>query len=329
MSILDQDDVIIIGGGPVGIFGMYQAGLRQLRARLIESLPELGGQVSAMYPEKYIYDVGGFPKITGRDLVEQVSEQSLHGEGKAVSLNEKVEGMRKDGDGWLLTTSKGERRAKAIIITAGIGAFKPKSLGLEEEERFEGKGVYYFVRQLSDHYGKRIVIVGAGDSAVDWANTFRGKAEVTLIHRSDRFRAHPEAVKEMTESGEVQVKIPHRVVGISGDGRVESIRIEQLETHEETELPCDVLLICIGFNTDLGPMKSWGLEMKGGKIVVDSEMKTNVPGIFAAGDVNTYPGKLNLIALGFGEVAIAMASAVGHLNPGKRAGLAHSSSRGY
>lgn len=325
---LSVDDLAIIGAGPIGLFGAYHAELRGLKARLIEALPEAGGQLMAMYPEKDIFDVGGLPRIRARELVENLMRQGLGRGGCELSLGEKVETLQQTEEGWLLGTSLGERQARAVVITTGIGAFRPKPLGLPGEERFQGKGIQYFVKQLEELYGKRIVIAGGGDSAVDWANTFKDKAEVTIVHRREHFAAHELSVAEMLASP-VQVYRPWQVVALHGDERLEAVTIRKVQGEETLDIPCDVLLVCFGFATDLGPIKQWGLELEGGKIKVDSEMRTNLPGVFAAGDCITYPGRLNLIALGFGEVAIAVSSAASYLRPGQRQGYVHSSTRGY
>lgn len=325
---MERDDITIIGGGPVGIWGLYHTGLRQVAARLIESLPELGGQLMAMYPEKYIYDVGGFPRILARELVDALITQSVR-EASQVSLSEKVLEMHPDGRGWRLLTSQGERQTKAVIIASGLGAFKPKQLGLPEEERFVGHGVAYFVKELGGYAKKRLVIVGGGDSAVDWANMFKDTSDVSVVHRLERFQAHPGSVKEMEDSGRVAVHMPWEVTAILGKERAEAVTIREVKTGKTRTLPLDALLICIGFNADLGPIRNWGLALEGNKIAVDTAMATNLPGVFAAGDVTTYPGKLNLIACGFGEMAIAVKSAVDYAFPGERHGLAHSSSRGF
>ena len=325
---MTQDDIIIIGGGPTGIWGLYHTGLRQVRSRLIESLPELGGQVTAMYPEKFIYDVGGFPRVLGRELVDQLRLQSVKGSSE-ISLGEKVLEMHPEDRGWRLVTTAGERGAKAVVITSGLGAFRPKKLGLPEEDAYLGRGVSYFVRSVSRMEGRRIVIVGGGDSAVDWANAFRGKNHVTLVHRSDRFVAMPGSLEEMRSSGQVSIRTFTEVSAIRGGEKLEELVLRNVQSGEEDVVAADDLLISIGFNADLGPVRNWGLELKGGKILVDTEMRTNLPGVFAAGDVVTYPGKLNLIALGFAEIAIAVKSAVDHAFPGERHGLTHSSSRGF
>jgi thioredoxin reductase len=321
------DDIAIIGAGPVGLFGMYHARLRGLRARLLESLPELGGQLTAMYPEKDIFDVGGLPRIRARDLVENLIRQGLVGDYE-LCLGEKVEELTPVEEGWQLSTPRGSYVARSVVVTTGIGAFRPKTLGLPEEALLQGRGVLYFVKQLQELAGKRVVIVGGGDSAVDWANSLKGMADVTVVHRLERFQAHEQSVAEML-SGGIRLYQPWYVAAIQGSGRVEAVTVRAVKGAGEAILPCDALLICIGFATDLGPVKQWGVALEGGKIVVDTEMRTNLPGVFAAGDCVTYPGRLNLIALGFGEVAVAVASAAAHARPGERHGLVHSSTRGY
>ncbi len=321
------DDVIIIGGGPVGLFGLYHAHLRQLRARLIESMPELGGQVSALYPEKYIYDVGGFPKVTGRELIELLAEQSIK-QNATVCLNEKVTGLEREGDAWRLTTNAGSHLGRAVVIAAGLGAFNPRKLGVPGEEEFAGRGVQYFVHQVAGLYGKRVLIVGGGDSAVDWANTLIPHAAVRLVHNLPKWQAHEEAVQQLHAS-DIPIGQPWELREIHGSGHVEAAVIGPCGSDAQETVPVDEILICIGFSTDLGPIKGWGLPIRGGQVQVDWGMKTPLDGVYAAGDVATYPGKTKLIALGFGEVGMAIDSAVRYLFPEQRITSKHSSDRGF
>lgn len=321
------DDIAIIGGGPVGLFGLYHTNLRQLRARLFDSLPEPGGQVTALYPEKFIYDVGGFPKVTGRELIERLAEQSVR-DSASVNLGEKVTDLAPAGENWLLTTHTGIYEARSVVITAGLGAFNPKKIGVPGEEEFQGRGVRYFVRSVEELYGKRILVVGGGDSAVDWANTFAGRSEVRVIHKLPRWQAHEESVELMRRSG-IWIGQPWELREIQGHGRVEAAVIGEVGSDSCETVAVDEILVCIGFSTDLGPIKGWGLPIRAGQIEVGWQMKTPLPGVFAAGDVVTYPGKTKLIALGFGEVAMAVDAAVHHLFPDKRITTMHSSDRGF
>ncbi len=321
-------DIAIVGGGPIGIWGLYHARLRQVRAVLFDSLPELGGQLTAMYPEKDIFDVAGFPRVLARELVAQLVTQSVD-DAKRVRAGEKVLSLTAVGEAWRIETTLGQYLAKAVVIATGLGAFRPKLLGVPGEEKFEGLGVSYFVKSLQALAGKRLVVVGGGDSAVDWANTFRRHGALTLVHRLERFQAHPASVQEMREGGEVEILMPWEVTALHGGDRLEAVTVRALDGSQERRIDCDELLVCIGFNADLGPLKAWGLTLSGGKVEVDREMRTNQPGIFAAGDVVTYPGKQNLIAIGFAEIAIAIRSAIEYAFPGVKSGLTHSSSRGF
>ncbi|MHB1505814.1 MAG: NAD(P)/FAD-dependent oxidoreductase [Sulfobacillus sp.] len=325
--MMSECDIAIIGGGPIGIWGLYHAHLRQVNALLFDSLPELGGQLMAMYPEKDIFDVAGFPRVLARELVEQLMAQSVD-EPTRVRVGEKVLALTQFDGLWQITTTLGQHLAKSVVVATGLGAFRPKALGVPGEERFEGQGVDYFVKSLDALAGKRLIIVGGGDSAVDWVNTFSGRSEVTMVHRLERFQAHPASVQRLVESG-VEVLMPWEVSALSGDDHLQTVTVRALDGSAERQLPCDQLLVCIGFNADLGPLKAWGLALSGGKVAVDREMRTNQPGVFAAGDVVTYPGKQNLIAVGFAEIAVAIKAATEHAFPGVKSGLAHSSSRGF
>ncbi len=321
------DDVTIIGGGPVGLFGLYHAHLRQLNARLIDSLPELGGQVMALYPEKAIFDVGGFPKVTGRELVELLAEQSIK-ENATVCLGEKVTDLVREGEHWRLSTSQGTYLTRAVVIAAGLGAFNPRKLGIPGEAELSGRGVQYFVRTLQALYGKRVLVVGGGDSAIDWANTLIPHAEVRVVHNLPKWQAHEEAVRRLYQSG-IPIGQPWELREIQGGDRVEAAVIGPVGSDRSETVAVDEILICIGFSTDLGPIKGWGLPIRAGQIQVDWGMKTPLDGVFAAGDVATYPGKTKLIALGFGEVGMAIDSAVHYLFPEQRITTKHSSDRGF
>lgn len=321
------DDIAIIGGGPVGLFGLYHTNLRQLRARLFESLPEPGGQVTALYPEKLIYDVGGYPRITGRELIDRLAEQSIR-DNASVNLGEKVTELVQAGENWQVTSQSGTYEARSVVITAGLGAFNPKKLGAPGEEEFAGRGVQYFVRSVEAFYGKRILIVGGGDSAVDWANTFSAHADVRLIHKLPKWQAHEESVEIMQRSG-ITIGQPWELREILGGAHVEAAVIGEVGSDSSETIAVDEIFVCIGFSTDLGPIRGWGLPIKAGQIEVGWQMKTPLAGVFAAGDVVTYPGKTKLIALGFGEVGMAVDAAVHHLYPDKRITTMHSSDRGF
>lgn len=323
---MERFDVTIIGGGPVGLYGAAMAGMHGMKTKLLESLPELGGQLYALYPEKYIYDVAGFPKVMAKDLVESLKAQAL-GYHPTVCLEESVTGMEAlEGQGYRLTTTKGTHETGAVIIAVGIGAFSPRRLSASGADRLEGKGFYYFVPPLDTFAGKRVLVVGGGDSAVDWALAVADLAEkVVLIHRRAEFRAQAESVRRMQEHPRIEVKVYHELREVSGDRQVEGAVVYDNRSGEEERLDVNAVISAMGFQPDLGPVKGWGLELKGNAIQVAGTMETNHPGVYAVGDVAIYPGKVKLIASGFGEVATAVGSVRTYLDPTSKGGLPHSS----
>ncbi|WP_117238195.1 NAD(P)/FAD-dependent oxidoreductase [Thermus sediminis] len=328
---MEHTDVIVIGAGPAGLFAGFYVGMRGLSFRFIDPLPEPGGQLSALYPEKYIYDVAGFPKVYAKDLVQGLVEQ-VAPFGPIYNLGERAETLtREDGLFKVATSAGGVYTAKAVIIAAGVGAFEPRRLGAPGEKEFEGRGVYYAVRAKAEFEGKRVLIVGGGDSAVDWALNLLGTAkEITLIHRRSQFRAHEASVKELLrahEEGRLKVLTPYEVRRLEGDLWVRRAVIFHNQTQEEMELAVDAVLILAGYLTKLGPLAAWGLELEKNKIKVDTTMATSIPGVYACGDIVTYPGKLPLIVLGFGEAAIAANHAAAYANPALKVNPGHSSER--
>ena len=324
----DLYDVAILGGGPSGLFGAFYAGMRHMKTLVIESLPELGGQLTALYPEKWVYDVGGFPKILAKDLAEGLIEQGTQFH-PAVALSETARELERAGDGddapWRLATDKNTYFTRTVVITAGIGAFQPRRLKAETLEQYEGRGVQYIVRDKMAFAGQRVLIVGGGDSAFDWALNLQGIAsEIMLIHRREGFRAHEGTVQQVLGSDLVTVKTHYEVRTVTGDGRVNSATIFDNRTEEEITLDVDAVLVNVGFVADLGAIKSWGLQMERKKIVVNERMETNLPGVYAAGDVTHHDGKLDLIATGFGEVAVAVNYAKTFIDPSARAFPGHS-----
>jgi ferredoxin/flavodoxin---NADP+ reductase len=318
-------DLAIIGGGPTGLFGSFYAGLRQMSVKIIDSLDALGGQLITLYPEKNIYDVAGFPKILAKDLVNNLIEQGLQ-YGPTVCVGEQVLSLHFDEGSKVYTihTSKGAHPTRTILIAAGIGAFQAKTLPLPNAQEFEGKGLY-FAKKLEDFRGKRLLIVGGGDSAVDWANTLSPIAsQTTLIHRRDQFRAHEDSVIKMRQ-GATRILTFHELKSIAGNGRIQQAIIYDNRIKSEQTLEVDAVLVNIGFESSLGPLKDWGLELEGGSIKVDSMMHTNRPGVFAAGDIAAYPGKLKLIATGFGEACTAVNYAKHYLDPAANIFPGHSS----
>ncbi len=320
-------DVIIIGGGPVGLFAAFYAGMRQMSVKIIDSLEELGGQLTALYPEKYIYDVAGFPQVKAKDLVAALVEQGLQF-GAQVCLKERVEDVRKLEDGaFRVRTNKGEHFSRTVILTAGVGAFAPNKLErLPELEPLEGKCVFYFVKDLERFRGKDVLIVGGGDSAVDWALNIEPIARsITLIHRRDKWRAHEESVRQLMASS-VNVHLFHEIRRVEiSDGRLERVVIFDNRTQEDKLIRVDAIILNLGFKASLGPIKDWGLEIEASSVKVDSTMSTNIPGFFAAGDIVTFNGKLKLIATGFGEAATAANYAKNYIDPTSRVFPGHSS----
>jgi ferredoxin/flavodoxin---NADP+ reductase len=323
-------DVTIIGGGPTGLFAAFYAGLRGVSCRVIDALPQLGGQLMALYPEKYVYDVGGLPKILAKDLAINMIEQGTQF-GPEVILDDEVHELRREGDVILLKTRRQQLATRTVIITAGKGALNPRVLECPGWDEFYdgGTGIHTHVRQPEDFRDRRVLLVGGGDSAVDWALGLNGIArEVTLIHRRDQFRAHRATVAEMralAASGKLSIRTPYEVGSIQGDGGcVSSVVIVNNDTKEPTELRVDAIVALLGFKPDLGPIGKWGLELEKHAVKVTQLMETNLPGVYAAGDVVKYPGKLELIATGYGEAAIAVNNAVHYLNPKARVNPGHS-----
>lgn len=323
----DIYDITIIGAGPTGLFAAFYAGMRQARTQIIDSLEEAGGALTAIYPEKFIYDVAGFPKILAKDFVAQMYLQGMR-DKPAIRLNEEVLGLERLDDGILkLTTSKGERFSRTVIVCAGVGAFEPKRLEAPGVRELEGRGVHYFAKRVEDFRDKDVVIVGGGDSAVDWAITLEPVAKsLRVIHRS-RFRAHEATVKELEESS-VQLHFPGFEISkayAGADGRLESVTFRHITGEDPITVPAQELIVAIGFLADLGPLKTWGFELQKNQIVVDKiTMETNIPGVFAAGDICWYPAKFKLIATGAAEAVTAINHAVTFFDPKARLDPGHS-----
>lgn len=325
----DGYDVAIIGAGPTGLFSAFYAGMRNLRTLVFEALPRPGGQITALYPEKYIYDVGGYAAVLGRDLVAELYKQGAQF-GADFRFGERVERLEVVEPGDLrLTTPEGEYRSRTAIVCAGLGAFRPNRLDVPGAETLEGRGVECVVRRKDRFLGRRLLIVGGGDTALDWALELqRWAREVTLIHRFDYFEAHQHSVLALQES-RVCVLTRHELKAIEGDGRVEEARVVNNQTGVERALRVDDVLVCIGFKADLGPIKTWGLELQGRCVLVNGAMETNLPGVYAAGDV-ALPGgtvNMNLIASGLGQATMAVGYASRFIHPTARVFHGHSSQR--
>lgn len=315
----DIFDVTIVGAGPVGLYALYYAGLRDMRARIIDALPQLGGQLTALYPEKYIFDVAGFPKILAKDLANNLIEQALQYEPD-VQLGEKVVKLEHLDDSGekiikLETDKENEYFTRTAVLALGIGAFVPRKLDIPDIDKLEGRGIHYIVKDKSVFKNQDILIVGGGDSAVDWALNLQGFAKkITLIHRRDVFRAHEDSLKKLFKS-DADVKVFYELKRVHGDEHVEGATIFDNRTGEEIYLNVKHIILCLGFLANLEFLSEWGLELDKNAIRVNSKMETNLPGVFAAGDIVLYPGKLKLISTGFGEAAIAVNNAKNFIDP--------------
>lgn len=326
----DLFDVTIIGAGPSGLFGAFYAGMRTLKTKIIDALPEAGGQLAALYPEKYIFDAPGFPKIVAKDLVKLLVEQASQW-NPAIVLGERVLSMTQDADNnWVLRTDKAEHRTRTVVICAGVGAFAPNKLGVPGIDQYEGAGgLHYFVKEKAAFAGKRLLIVGGGDSAVDWTLNLHELAEsLTLIHRRDEFRAHESSVTEM-RALPIQILTPYEVKSVTGDGRIQQVTIYNNQTKEEQTLEVDAILVNVGFKADIGPIREWGLQLdsRNRAIMVNYRMETNLPGVFAAGDIASEEVKMNLIATGYGQAAMAVNVAKNFIDPKSSIFPGHSSEK--
>ncbi|MEM1666982.1 MAG: NAD(P)/FAD-dependent oxidoreductase [Nitrososphaerota archaeon] len=321
MSLHDIDkevyDITIVGGGPVGLFAAFYSGIRNMKTKLIEALPHLGGQLSALYPDKYIYDVPGCTKIPAQDLVKRLEEQAMQ-VNPTIRLNERVVALRRLDEKLIeLETTKGLHYSKTVLLTTGMGALSMKKLGIPSVDRFEGRGVYYSITNKWMFRDKKVIIVGGGDSAVDWALNLKDIAsEVILVHRRAGFRAHEAKVIELFHSN-VRVLIPYVVKDAHGTEKLESVTLTNVETGEEVTLETDCLIPQIGYEMNNSLYKSWGLDMDEHGIRVNGKMETNIPGVFAAGDVASPVDspKLNLIAIGFAQAIIAVNCAKHYIDP--------------
>lgn len=322
---MNQVDVTVIGGGPCGLFASFYAGLRGMSVRILDSLPELGGQLTALYPEKYVYDVPGFPKVLAKDLARELILQGTQFDPELVLEDTALTLSGTEGD-YVITTAKGlELPTKTIIIAAGAGAFQPTKIGVAREDEFHGKGVYYGVKDKSAFAGKTIAIVGGGDSAFDWAlNLEEVAGPMSLIHRRDVFKAHEDSIVKVRNS-RVEMKLWHTVKELHGNGSLTGVTLENVQTKECHHHECDAVIVNIGFKSSLGPIKDWGLEIEKNQIKVNNQFETNLPGVFAVGDVCTFPGKLKLIATGVGEAATAVCFAKTRLDPTAKLFPGHSS----
>ena len=323
----DLYDLTIIGGGPVGMFTAFYAGLRQAKVKIIEALPQLGGQPGMLYAEKNIYDIAGYPVITGEELIKNLKIQMdrfdttlVYGE-EAFELNKNAEGI------FEIQTTKNLHYSKAVIISAGNGAFRPRKLEIEHAEKYENNNLHYFVNNIESFRDKTVAICGGGDSAVDWALTLEPIAKkVYLIHRRPQFRAQEHSVQLLNESS-IEIITPFVPISINGSNDIlTSVTLQEARKENTIELEIDDFLINYGFSSSIGGMKKWGFEVNGNAIVVNSKMETTIPGVYAIGDIGTYEGKVKLISTGFGEAPVAVNNAMVYINPDTRVQPMHSTS---
>ncbi|MDP9195600.1 MAG: NAD(P)/FAD-dependent oxidoreductase [Pseudomonadota bacterium] len=326
-------DAAIIGAGPVGLFAIFECGMLRMKCHVIDALDHQGGQCTALYPEKPIYDIPAWPVIEAAALIDRLQEQAAPFQ-PVYHMGQQVVSLKSHGDRWLLETSAGTRiDARVVIIAAGAGAFGPNRPPLDGLEQYEGKSIFYMVRRKQDFAGKRVVIAGGGDSAVDWALALCDVAShVMVVHRRAKFRAAPESVarlEELATLGRIELVTPYQLAGLEGhSGQLTGVVVETLEGERKT-LAADVLLPFFGLAMDLGPIADWGLHMERSHIHVNPQTQaTSAPGIFAIGDIATYPGKLKLILSGFHEAAMACHAAHALVHPGEALHFEYSTTKG-
>jgi thioredoxin reductase len=319
-------DILIIGAGPTGLYGAYYAGFRGLRTAVMDVLPQAGGQISAMYPEKPIFDIAGLPRVRGRDLVDNLLEQAAPFD-PVYLLGHQATTLHHDDEGFPIVHSAqgGSVRAGAVVISGGIGTFTPRPL--PAAAGYEDRGLVYFVPRLDDYADRDVVIVGGGDSAFDWATSLAPLARsVAVVHRRDRFRAHATTVRHARTSG-VEILVNSEVTAVEGDDWITGVQVTHRPDDSVTKLPAQGIVAALGFTANLGPMLDWGLTLSARHVVVDSRMATTLPRVFAAGDITEYPGKVRLISVGFGEVATAINNAATEIDPDADLFPGHSTDR--
>ncbi|MCO5724575.1 NAD(P)/FAD-dependent oxidoreductase [Robiginitalea marina] len=321
-----KTDILIIGAGPTGLFAVFEAGLLQLKCHLIDALPQPGGQLAEIYPKKPIYDIPGFPEVLAGELVDNLMEQ-IRPFQPGFTLGERAETLEKMDDGtFVVTTSEGTRhQAPIVAIAGGLGSFEPRKPLLDNLEDYEDKGVAYMIRDPESYRGKRVLIAGGGDSALDWSIYLAEIAsELILVHRRNEFRGaldSVEKVQDLKDRGKIRLLTPAEVVALEGEGALERVVVRKMtEPAEDIRVELDAFIPLFGLSPKLGPISSWGLEIEKNAIRVDNTLdyQTNIPGIYAIGDVNTYPGKLKLILCGFHEATLMCQSAYQRIHPGKK-----------
>ena len=323
-----KTDILIIGAGPTGLFTVFEAGLLKLKCHLIDALPQPGGQCSEIYPKKPIYDIPAYPEILAGDLTHKLMEQCKQFE-PGFTLGERAETIDKQEDGsFIVTTNKGTKHhAPVVAIAGGLGSFEPRKPQIHNINEYEDVGVEYIIKDPEVYRNKKVVIAGGGDSALDWSIFLSDVAKsVTLVHRRNEFRGHldsVEKVQELKNAGKINLITPAEVIGLLGADKVTGVVVKEsddIHLDKEYELECDHFIPLFGLSPKLGPIANWGLEIEKNAIKVDNSLdyQTNIPGVFAIGDVNTYPGKLKLILCGFHEATLMCQSAYQIINPGKR-----------
>tara|TARA_B110000046_G_scaffold119451_1_gene126164 strand:- start:546 stop:1565 length:1020 start_codon:yes stop_codon:yes gene_type:complete len=330
-----QTDILIIGAGPVGLFTVFEAGLMKLRCHIIDAIPQAGGQLTEIYPKKPIYDIPGFPRVLAGELIENLLEQAAPFK-PGFTLGERAEAIDKQKDGsFIVTTSEGTKhQAPVVMIAGGLGSFEPRKPKIENLQQFEKKGVEYMVREPESFLGKKIFISGGGDSALDWAIYFAENHDIPvgLVHRTDMFRGHKDSVEKiykLQKQGRIELYTHAEVLGLSGSNKLDQIELKQKDK-DLIKIDVNFWLPLFGLSPKLGPIADWGLQIEKNAIKVDNTLdyQTNIPGVFAIGDVNTYPGKLKLILCGFHEATLAVQTAYKIINPDKRFTMKYTTVKG-
>ncbi|GMA46511.1 thioredoxin reductase [Tetragenococcus muriaticus PMC-11-5] len=317
-------DITIVGAGPVGMFAAFYAGMRNAKTKIIDTLPQLGGQLATLYPEKYIYDIPGFPKVKADELAQNLEKQ-LTMFNHRYCLEEEVIKLDYQDDLIEIITNQQTHYSKAVILALGNGSFQPRKLRLEQAEAFENNGIDYFISDLMKYAGKKVAVAGGGDSAVDWALMLEPIAkEVSLIHRRSNFRAHEHSIEQLKNSS-VQILTPYMIRGVSGDQSLESLHLQVAKSEETADLNVDYLIVNYGFTTNLN-LKDWQINSSRQGIFVQSDMKSSKDGVYCCGDITQYNGKVDLIATGFGEAPTAVNNALHYIDPKNRTQPMHSTS---
>ena len=320
-----ETDILIIGAGPTGLFTVFEAGLLKLKCHLIDALPQSGGQCSEIYPKKPIYDIPGFPEVLAGELVDNLMEQ-IKPFQPGFTLGERAETIQKLDDGtFIVTTNKGTKHhAPIVAIAGGLGSFEPRKPKLENLAKYEDKGIAYIIKDPEVYRDKKVVIAGGGDSALDWSIFLADVAsEVTLVHRRNEFRGaldSVEKVQQLKDAGKIKLITPAEIIGLEGDDQLKAVLIKKTGEEEPIALEVDSFIPLFGLSPKLGPIGDWGLEIEKNAIKVDNTLdyQTNIPGVYAIGDVNTYPGKLKLILCGFHEATLMCQSAYQRIFPDKK-----------